>query len=96
MCPILDGYGVMGIFKFPYTPSCEPCLTEPAGGWCTQLGGLSSTLSICVLHGHHVQLKRVTIPNAVYIQFDLLRMGILLLETYRGMQHYVNKENFVH
>ena len=32
MCPILDGYGVMGIFKFPYTPSCEPRLTEPAGG----------------------------------------------------------------
>ena len=27
MCPILDGYGVMGIFKFPYTPSCEPRLT---------------------------------------------------------------------
>jgi len=41
MCPILDGYGVMGIFKFPYTPSCEPRLTEPVGGWCTQLGGLS-------------------------------------------------------
>ena len=32
MCPILDGYGVMGIFKFPYTPLCEPHLTEPAGG----------------------------------------------------------------
>jgi len=32
MCPILDGYGVMGIFKFPYTPSCEPRLTETAGG----------------------------------------------------------------
>jgi len=32
MRPILDGYGVMGIFKFPYTPSCEPRLTEPAGG----------------------------------------------------------------
>jgi len=41
MCPILDGYGVMGIFYFPYTPSCEPRLTEPAGGWRTQLGGLS-------------------------------------------------------
>ena len=27
MCPILDGYGVMGVFKFPYTPSCEPRLT---------------------------------------------------------------------
>jgi len=32
MCPILDCYGVMGIFKFPYTPSCEPRLREPAGG----------------------------------------------------------------
>ena len=26
-CPILDGYGVTGVFKFPYTPSCEPRLT---------------------------------------------------------------------
>jgi len=32
MCRILGGYGVMGIIKFPYTPSCEPRLTEPAGG----------------------------------------------------------------
>ena len=32
MCPILDGYGVMGIFYFSYTPLCEPRLTEPAGG----------------------------------------------------------------
>ena len=30
MCPILDGYGVMTVFSFPYTPSCEPHLT--AGG----------------------------------------------------------------
>ena len=44
MCPILDGYGVMGIIQFPYTPSCEPRLTEPAGGWRTQLGGLSFAL----------------------------------------------------
>ena len=27
MCPILDGYGVMTVFKFPYTPSCEPRLS---------------------------------------------------------------------
>ena len=27
MCPILDGYGVTGVFQFPYTPSCEPRLT---------------------------------------------------------------------
>jgi hypothetical protein len=32
MCPISGGYGVMGIFKFPYTPSRELRLTEPAGG----------------------------------------------------------------
>jgi hypothetical protein len=44
MCPILDGYGVMGIFKFPYMPSCEPRHTEPAGGWCTELAGLSFVL----------------------------------------------------
>jgi len=40
----LDGYGFMGIFQFPYTPSCEPRLMEPAGGWCTQLGGSSFAL----------------------------------------------------
>jgi hypothetical protein len=26
MGPIVNGYGVMGIFYFPYTPSCEPRL----------------------------------------------------------------------
>jgi hypothetical protein len=30
MCPILYGYGVMTVFSFPYTPSCEPRLS--AGG----------------------------------------------------------------
>ena len=37
---------------------------------------------ICVLNSH---LKRVTIPDAVLIQFGLLRMGIIVLETCRGM-----------
>jgi len=41
ICPILDGYRVMGIFLFPHMPLCELRLTEPAGGWCTQLDGLS-------------------------------------------------------
>jgi hypothetical protein len=49
MCPILDSYSVMGIFKFPYTPSCEPRLTEPPGGWCTQLDGLSFMLQALFL-----------------------------------------------
>ena len=26
--PILDGYGVMTVFSFPYTPSCEPRLSS--------------------------------------------------------------------
>jgi hypothetical protein len=28
MCPILDGYGVMTVFYFPYKPSCEPYRTS--------------------------------------------------------------------
>jgi hypothetical protein len=28
ICPILDGYGVMIAFSFPYTPSCEPRLSS--------------------------------------------------------------------
>ena len=32
MCPILDGYGVMAVFYFPYTPSCEPRL-QLARSW---------------------------------------------------------------
>ena len=35
MCQILDGYGVMGVFQFPYTLSCEPRLT--AGVSCTRI-----------------------------------------------------------
>jgi hypothetical protein len=31
------------------------------------------------------RLQRVTIPDAVTIKFDLLRMSIVLLETCRGL-----------
>ena len=37
-------------------------------------------LVTCVLNSH---LKRVTIPDAVLIQFDLLKMSIIVLETCR-------------
>ena len=40
-----------------------------------------SPLSICILYGC---LQRVTIPEAVVIQFVLLRMSRVLLETCRG------------
>ena len=36
----------------------------------------------CVLNSH---LKRVTIPDAALIQFVLLKMSIIVLETCRGM-----------
>ena len=41
-----------------------------------------SPLVVCVLNGH---LKRVTVQNAVLIQFVLLKMGIIVLETCRGL-----------
>jgi hypothetical protein len=31
------------------------------------------------------RLQRVTIPDAVIIEFVLLKMGMLMLETYRGL-----------
>ena len=42
----------------------------------------SSPLSTGVLYSH---LQRETIPDAVTIQFDLLRMSMVLLETCRGL-----------
>jgi len=39
-------------------------------------------LSTGVLYG---RLQRVTIPDAVIIQLDLLKMSIVLLETCRGL-----------
>ena len=40
-------------------------------------------LSIGVPYGH---LQRMTIADAVIIQYDLLKMSIVLLETRRGLQ----------
>ena len=38
-----------GHLLIPYTPSCEPRLAEPAGGWRTQLDSLSFALqALCV------------------------------------------------
>jgi hypothetical protein len=42
---------------------------------------LSSLLSTGILY---IRLQRVTIPDAVTIQFVLLKMGMLMLETCRG------------
>ena len=53
MCPILDGYRVMGVFKFPYTPSCEPRLT--AGMSCTQVIDASD-----VIRNSELKMPRAT------------------------------------
>jgi len=42
----------------------------------------SSLLSTGVLYS---RLQRVTIPDAVIMQFDLLKMSTVLLETCRGL-----------
>ena len=42
----------------------------------------STSFESGVLYG---RLHRVTIPDAVIIQFDLLKMSIVLLETYQGL-----------
>ena len=42
--------------------------------------GYERTLVTCVLKSH---LKRVTIPDAALIQFVLLKMSIIVLETCR-------------
>ena len=46
-----------------------------------QYTGYERTLVTCVLKS----LKRVTIPDAVLIQFDLLKMSIIVLETCGGV-----------
>ena len=43
---------------------------------------LCSLLLSGILYSH---LQRVTIPDAVIIQFVLLKMGMLMLETCRGL-----------
>jgi len=42
----------------------------------------SSLLSSGILYS---RLQRVTIPDAVIIRIDLLKMGLLMLETCRGL-----------
>ena len=52
----------------------QPCRTPVESGL--------NPLSTGVLYGC---IQRVTIPDAVIIKFDLLKMSIVLLETCRGL-----------
>jgi hypothetical protein len=42
----------------------------------------STLLSTGILYS---RLQRATIPDAVKIKFDLLKMSMVLIETYRGL-----------
>ena len=46
---------------------------------------VESTLSMLSSGILYSRLQRMTIPDAVIIQFFLLKMGILMLETCRGL-----------
>ena len=50
--------------------------------WLYSTPVVSSSLSTVVVYSH---LQRMTIPDAVIIQFDLLKMSMVLLETNRGL-----------
>ena len=61
--------GIVTLCKQPYSMPVESGLQ-------------SAPLSTGILYG---RLQRVTIPEAVIKQFDLLRMNIVLLKTCRGL-----------
>jgi len=54
-------------------------LCSSSGGQTVLLQHLVSSLSV------NGRLQRVTIPDVVIIQFDFLKMSIVLLETCRGL-----------
>ena len=57
-------------------------LTRPTSGGQIVLSQQSSLLSTGILYS---RLQRVTMPDAVIIQFVLLKIGMLMLETCRGL-----------
>jgi len=63
MCPISDGYGVMGIFLIPVHALVWTAPSESAGGWRTELGGLSFALQALLLPPDSpTQLQTVQFP----------------------------------
>ena len=63
MCPVLDGYGVVGIFLIPVHALVWTASTKPASGWRAQLGGLSFALQALFLPPDSpTQLQPVQFP----------------------------------
>jgi hypothetical protein len=62
MRPILDGYGIMGIFNSRTRPRVNRSY-EPAGGWRAEFGGLSFALQALFLPPDTpTQLQTVQFP----------------------------------
>jgi hypothetical protein len=72
-----------------YNPDMFGALTCPSsGGQIVLSQHLVSSLSVngCTLSGIlYCTVQRVMIPDAVIIKFVLLKMGMLMLETCRGL-----------
>jgi len=71
-------YGIVTLYKSSWWTSSTQVEREP------------QVLSQPVYCSATTTTYRVTISHAVYIQFDLLRMSTILLETCKGL--YMNKE----
>jgi len=71
---IITASGIVNLCKQPYIMQVESGLSQVESGL--------SPLSTGILYGC---LQRVTIPEGVIIQFVLLKMSIVLLETCRGL-----------
>ena len=54
---------------------------------CKRLYSMAESSLLCSLLSAilHSRLQRMTVPDAVIIQFVLLKMGMLMLETRRGL-----------
>jgi len=88
---IITASGIVTVCKRLYSMPVESrrsnCIMTASGivTLCKQLYSTpveSSLLSTGILYS---RLQRVTIPDAVIIQFDLLKMSVVLLETCQGL-----------
>jgi hypothetical protein len=66
-----------------FVPINSPCLIT---------GDYNNTADYVLVILDHSHAFRVTVPDAVHTQFDLLKMSIIMLETCRGLQYYMNKD----
>ena len=80
------------IYMLHYNPRHVPCINLPifrrTNCIITASGIVDESRLLCILLSSGIlysRLQKVTIPDAVIIKFVLLKMGMLMLETCRGL-----------